>query len=135
VTDEFLWAPLRSRLRWPLAALAVISAAAHLPVLSEHVNEAPYMGLEFIVFIVACLLIAGVAAAAWDTAALYAVAAITCASAVATYITTRVVAPPDLADDVGNWLEPLGVVSILSETAVVIVAICVISQRHWGATS
>lgn len=27
---------------------------------------------------------------------------------------------PQLADDVGNWLEPLGVVSVLAETAAVI---------------
>jgi hypothetical protein len=129
VSDEFLWAPLHSPLRWPLAGLSVISAAAHLPVLSEHLHEVPYIGVEFIVLIVACLLIA-VAAPAWDTAALYAVAAITCALAVAAYVMTRAVTLPSLADDVGDWLEPLGVVAILAETATVVLAVCALAQRH-----
>jgi hypothetical protein len=127
VSDEFLWAPLHSPLRWPLAGLSAISAAAHLPVLSDHFHEVPYIGVEFIVLIVACLLIA-VAAPAWDTAALYAVAAITCALAVAAYVMTRAVTLPGLADDVGDWLEPLGVVAILAEAATVAVAVCALGQ-------
>jgi len=129
VTDEFLWVPLRSSLRWPLAGLSVISAAAHLPVLSEHLHEVPYIGVEFIVLIVACLLIA-IAAPAWDSMALYAVAAITCGFAVAAYIATRALRFPGLADDVGNWFEPLGVVAILAESATVLVAIYVLVQRY-----
>ena len=64
MTSEFLWAPMLSPLRWPLAGLAMTSAAAHLPVLSEHLHEVPYIGVEFIVLIVACILIA-IAAPAW----------------------------------------------------------------------
>jgi hypothetical protein len=129
VSDEFLWAPLHSPLRWPLAGLSVISAAAHLPVLSEHLHEVPYIGVEFIVLIVACLLIA-TAAIAWDTAALYGAAAMTCGSAVIAYVATRSMALPGLADDVGDWLEPLGVVAILAETATVVLAVCALAQRH-----
>jgi hypothetical protein len=134
VTDEFLWSPLHLPLRWALAVLSVVSAAAHLPVLSEHLAEVPYIGVEFVVLIVACLLIA-IAAIAWDTAGLYAVAAITCALAVAAYVTTRAVTLPGLADDVGDWFEPLGVVAILAESATVVVAISAIAQRHPGARS
>jgi hypothetical protein len=128
VTDEILWAPLRSPFRWSLAVLSATSAAAHLPVLSEHLHEVPYIGVEFIVFIVACLLIA-IAAPACDTAAVYAAAAITCALAIAAYITTRAVTLPGLADDVGDWFEPLGVVAVLAESATVVVAVCAIAQR------
>ena len=35
------------------------------------------------------------------------------------YLATRLLPFPMLADDVGNWLEPLGVVSVLSELVVV----------------
>jgi len=129
VTDEFLWTPLRSLLRWPLAGLSVISAAAHLPVLSDHFHEVPYIGVEFIVLIAACVLIA-IAAPAWDTTALYAVAAFTCGLAVAAYIATRAVRLPGLADDVGDWFEPLGVVAVLAESATVLVAIYVLVQRY-----
>jgi hypothetical protein len=128
VTDEFLWAPLRSPLRWVLAALAAISAATHLPVLGEHLRDVPYIGLEFIVLIVACVLIAA-AAPGWDSAALYVAAAMTCGLAVAAYIATREVTLPGLADDVGNWFEPLGVLAVLAESATVIVAIYVLAQR------
>jgi hypothetical protein len=134
VTDEFLWAPLRLPLRWPLAALSAISAAAHVPVLREHFDEVPYIGIEFLVLIIACLLIA-TAAVAWDSAALYAAAAITCTSAVAAYVTTRVTALPGLADDVGDWLEPLGMVAIFAEIATVVVAIWALAQRRSGAKS
>jgi len=109
--------------------LSLISAAVHVPVLSKHLAEVPYIGVEFIVLVVACLLFAA-AAPAWDTAALYAVAAITCTLAVAAYITTRVATLPGLADDVGNWGEPLGVVAILAESAAVIVAICALAQHR-----
>lgn len=120
--DTFLWAPMRSRLRWPLAVCAIISAAAHLPVLGEHLHEAPYMALEFLVLIAACLLIAA-ASLICDSAALYALAAVTCGLAIAGYVLTRVVALPALADDVGNWFEPLGVASILAEAATAGVAV------------
>ena len=120
---------MRSRLRWSLAALCVITAAAHLPVLGEHLREVPYIGVEFIVLIVACGLIA-VAAPVWDTAGLYAIAATSSALAVAAYVVTRALALPGLADDVGDWLEPLGMVAILAESATVVVAMCAIAQRN-----
>jgi len=46
-----------------------------------------------------------------------------CTAAVIGYLATRLVAFPMLADDVGNWFEPLGVVSVLSELVVVASAI------------
>jgi hypothetical protein len=122
VTNELTWTPLQLGCRWALAGLAVISALAHLPLVGEHLYEAPYMGWEFIVFIVACLLIA-IAAATFDTAALYAVAAMTGGLAVAGYFVTRVIALPGLGHDVGDWFEPLGVVAVLAETAMVLVAV------------
>lgn len=80
------------------------------------------MGALFIVLTVACL---GLAAAMVinDSAAVYAAAAVTCGLAVVGYAATRLVAFPMLADDVGNWLEPLGVVSIVTETIVVVLSV------------
>jgi FtsH-binding integral membrane protein len=43
-----------------------------------------------------------------------------CAAGVCAYVATRLVAFPLLADDVGNWAEPLGLVCIVAETAVVV---------------
>jgi hypothetical protein len=126
--DMFLWTPLRHRLRWVLAGSAVVSAGAHVPVVSDHLHEAPYMGWEFVVLIAACLCIA-IGALVCDSGALYAAAVFTCGSAVLGYAATRTVAFPRLADDVGNWFEPLGVVSILAESAVVITAVSVLARQ------
>jgi hypothetical protein len=128
---DFLWAPLRFRWRWALTVCAGISAAAHMPVVGEHLREAPYMGEEFIVLIVGCLLI-GAAALICDSVALYLLAVIACGLAIAGYAATRIVAFPRLADDVGNWLEPLGVVSILAEAAVIVIALCALAFGRGG---
>lgn len=120
--------PLRDRLRWPLAAAALTAAVAHIPVIAPHLDEAPYMGVLFIVLTVGCLAIA-TAAVLRDSTAVYALAVLTCGLAVLGYIATRAVAFPLLGDDVGNWLEPLGIVSVLSETVVVTTALTVL-RRH-----
>lgn len=120
--SSLLWTPLRSRRRWLVATAAFVAAAAHIPVIGPHLSEAPYMGEEFIVLTVACLLL-GVAAIACDSPAVYGLTAITCGLAVVGYIATRLVAFPQLADDVGNWLEILGIISVVSETVAVTAAI------------
>jgi hypothetical protein len=114
--------------RWIVATAALIAAAAHVPVIGPHLDEAPYMGILFIVLTVACLGIAG-AVCVRDSAALYAAAALTCGLAVLGYAATRLVAFPMLADDVGNWLEPLGVWSVISETVVVLAAVSALVRR------
>jgi len=116
----------RSGWRWLMIAAMVIAAAAHLPVIGPHLDEAPYMGVLFIVLSTACLALA-VAVAGWDTPAVYALSALTCGLAVLGYAATRLLAFPMLADDVGNWLEPLGVVSVVSEAAVVIIALAALT--------
>ncbi|WP_137121166.1 hypothetical protein [Segeticoccus rhizosphaerae] len=101
-----------------LAPAAVVAAVAHIPVTGEHLHEAPYMGVLFILLTIACLALAA-AAVAHDSAAVYLGATAVCGLAVLGYAATRIVAFPMLADDVGNWLEPLGIVSVISELTVV----------------
>lgn len=107
--------------RWLMVPAVLVAAAAHLPVIAPHLQEAPYMGVLFVVLTGACVLLAS-AAISWDTPLVYALSVLTCGSAVLGYIATRVLSFPMLADDVGNWLEPLGVVSIVSEGIVVVTA-------------
>ena len=124
----FLLRPLRSRQRWTLAGAALVAAAAHVPVIAPHLHEAPYMGALFILLTAACLVLAATALIR-DSAAVYALAALTCGLAIIGYLATRLVPFPMLADDVGNWLEPLGVVSILSEAAALTAAITALVRR------
>jgi hypothetical protein len=108
--------------RTTLVSAALVASAAHVPVIAPHLDEAPYMGALFVAFSVTCLVIAG-AAVVRPGRGVWAAAAAVCGSAVATYAATRLVAFPQLADDVGAWFEPLGVVSVLSESAVVVAAL------------
>ena len=85
------------------------------------------MGVLFIVLTVACATLA-VGALVRDSRALYTLVILTCGLAVVGYAATRLVAFPMLADDVGNWLEPLGVVSIVSETVAVVAAIAALVE-------
>jgi hypothetical protein len=127
--SNFLFREQASWARWPLAAAAAVAAAAHIPVIGEHLAEAPYMGVLFVLLTGACFAL-GAAALMRDSRAVYAASAGTCALAIVGYAATRLVAFPMLADDVGNWFEPLGVVSIASEAIVVACALTGLQRRN-----
>ncbi len=112
---------LNEAARWPIIGFLITAAVAHAPVTAEHLEEAPYMGKLFVAFTVVALLVAG-AIAARPTPLNYVAAAALCASAVLAYAATRVIAFPMLAEDVGAWGEPLGVLSVITEAAVVVLA-------------
>jgi hypothetical protein len=112
------WQPLRDRWRVVTAFAALVAAAAHVPVIGEHLEEAPYMGVLFLLLTIACTVLAA-AIVAFDARWTYGSATLICGLAIVGYAATRLVAFPQLADDVGNWLEPLGVVAVLSEATVV----------------
>jgi hypothetical protein len=122
MTASSLLSPQRYPYRWLAAAAAAIAATAHIPVIGPHLEEAPYMGILFIVLTVACFTLA-LAMIRSDTPAVYLAAAATCGTAVIGYALTRLIPFPLLADDVGNWLEPLGVLSVLAETTVLVLAV------------
>jgi hypothetical protein len=128
----FLLDGLHAPQRWLLAAAALVAAGAHVPVIGPHLDEAPYMGVLFVVLTVGCTAI-GLAAVVRDSRAVYALAILTCGLAVLGYVATRLIAFPMLADDVGNWLEPLGIASVLSEGTVVVAALRAMSRRRGRA--
>jgi hypothetical protein len=106
---------------------ALVAAAAHVPVIGPHLEEARYMGVLFLLLTIACGGLA-VTLVVHDGAGVYAAAVALCGTAIAGYVATRTVAFPELADDVGNWLEPLGVVAVISEATVVITALAVLRE-------
>ncbi len=115
--------------RWILAVAAVVTAAAHMPVIAPHLDEAPYMGALFIVLTLACGVLA-TGALMRDAATVYLASVLTCGSAILGYAATRLVAFPMLGEDVGNWLEPLGVVSVLAEAVVIAAAVAALVPSH-----
>jgi hypothetical protein len=109
---------LRTRHRWPVVTLLFVASMAHVPVIAPHLEEAPYMGVLFIAF--SCTSFTLASLLAWKPAPwCYPAAGILCAAAIVAYAATRLVAFPLLADDVGAWWEPLGIVSVLAEAGVV----------------
>jgi|SRR5690242_10621424 hypothetical protein len=119
---------LNQALRWGTVGAMLVAAVAHIPVIAPHLEEAPYMGVLFIGLTAVCLSLGAVIATTNSTWA-YQSAAAVCGAAVLAYAATRLVAFPQLADDVGNWFEPLGVVSVLSESLVVALALFVVRER------
>jgi hypothetical protein len=117
--ERYADAVATSSRRWPIVTLLFVASLAHVPVIPAHLQEAPYMGVLFILFTLAAFTLAAVLAAG-PAPALSRVAGVLCAAAVLAYAVTRIVALPDLADDVGNWTEPLGLVSVTSELGVVL---------------
>lgn len=107
--------------RWLAATCLVVCAGTHVPLIPEHLEEAPYAGVAFL------LLVATASALAMlvllrDTAWVWAMVAAVNLLAVAAYVLTRTVALPQLADDVGSWTEPLSFPALGSELLAVGVA-------------
>jgi len=127
-------APLRSSLRWPAAAAALVAAAAHLPVIPQHLAEVPYVGWLFVGL--SAVLVVGAAALAFrDAAIVWAALASTCLAAVACYAVSRGPGMPGMPDDLGDWTNPLGVISVGTETLVVALALLAVrshrATRRW----
>ena len=109
-------------LRAGLVGAALLAALAHVPSTGEHLVEAPYIGWSFVLFSTVCAGLA-LAAAVGDTRVVQAGMVLWCGGALAAYAATRLVAFPMIGDDVGNWLEPWGVVSVASEALTVVLGL------------
>ncbi len=100
-----------------LAGIALI----HLLELQTKLKEVPYLGIGYILLIVAsiaaaALLIHSNSRVGWTLAAAASLGALI------GYTLTRTVGLPQSTDDVGNWLEPIGLASIFVEGVVAAVA-------------
>ena len=124
--------PLRSSLRWGVAIAAIIAADAHIPIIPDHLHEAPYMGTLFVLLTVTCVGLAAVVLV-HDVPLVYVAAVTVCGLAILGYAATRTVAFPQLADDVGNWLEPLGIVALCSEATVIGLSLAALRRTRSGA--
>lgn len=121
--------PLRSPLRWPAALTLVVAGAVHIPVTPEHLEEAPYIGYSFIALTAVCFLLALVILVA-DTPAVWTAIGVVTALALGAYLLSRSVALPQIGDDVGNWLEPLGVVAIVFEGLTIALAVAALRRAR-----
>jgi len=111
--------------RWPTAALLLLVAAAHIPLIREHLVEAPYIGVLFILLTAACILLAA-AVIAVDTAVVWEIIRAVSLLALAAFLISRTVGLPQIGDDVGNWTEPLEYPALAAETLSAVVATVVL---------
>lgn len=119
----------RSPSRLVAAAAAIATATAHIPVIQEHLKEAPYIGVAFVLVTVAGFVLAQLLLTA-DTRAVWLSTAAVSALALAAFILSRTVGLPQIHDDIGDWSDPLGIVAIVSEAVMLITAIVHLSTHR-----
>ncbi|WP_051478431.1 hypothetical protein [Arthrobacter sp. H5] len=122
-----LGVPFRRPLRGLAVAALVVAGAAHIPVIPDHLLEAPYIGILFILLAAGSFVLAGVLFF-HDVVAAYVLTAVVMALALVAYVISRTLGLPLIGDDVGNWLEPLAVVSVIAELVACAAAIA-LSRR------
>jgi hypothetical protein len=110
-----------------LAVVGLVGIAlVHLVELPDTWRETVGLGVLFLLLVIA----AGSVAAGLvhtDTTRLWQATAIVAAAAIGGFVLTRSVAVPFDRSDVGNWLEPLGLVALFIEASVL--ALCAHTLR------
>jgi hypothetical protein len=117
---------------WGASLLLVVAAATHIPLIQEHLEEAPYVGWLFIVLSGVCLTLAVVILFV-DHAGVWALSGLTCLAAVVAFLASRTFGLPQIGDDVGNWTDPLGFPALTSEALMTGLAVVRLRRhRHLG---
>jgi hypothetical protein len=111
---------LHSPWRWTAALLLVTTAAIHIALVPQHLREAPYAGVLFAALSATALIVAALLVTR-EHPALWAAAAGLSLVAIGGYVASRSVGLPMMADDVGDWLNSLGVAALASEALTVTV--------------
>jgi hypothetical protein len=120
--------PLASPLRWVAVVMLLATAGTHVPLVREHLEEAPYVGVLFIALCVASLALA-VLLVRWDTPLVWAASGSMTLVALAAFFASRTVGLPEIADDIGNWTDPLGYPAVAAEALATATAALVLARR------
>jgi hypothetical protein len=122
----------RSPAQWCASFLLLVAAGTHIPLISDHLDEAPYVGWLFIVLSAVCIVLA-VAILFVDNPGVWILSGAVCLAAVVAFLASRTVGLPQIGDDVGNWTEPLGIPAVASEALMVVLACAHLRRGHHGA--
>jgi hypothetical protein len=130
--------PLHSPLRWIAALMLLATAATHIPLVPEHLEEAPYIGMLFVALSAASLVLAVLVVLA-DTSAVWAATGAMTLLAIIAFLTSRTLGLPMIGDEIGNWTEPLALPAVAAESAAFMAAVAVLrrglaSHRHAHAS-
>jgi len=111
------------------AAAAIGEAVAHIPVTKEHLTEAPYIGIAFVLVTVAGFVLAQLLLTA-DTRRLWQATAVVSALALVAFLLSRTIGLPQIQDDIGDWSDPLGTVAVVCEAIMLATAIVHLSTHR-----
>ena len=115
-------APSGRLLRRGLAAVGLLGIALiHVIDLPGKLEETPYLGVAYGVLVLAALALAEALLRRDDRLVWLATAGLA-ASTLLGYVVSRTTGLPAATDDIGNWLEPLGLASLFVEIVVVLLA-------------
>ena len=106
-----------------LAAIVVV----HFLDLGDKLAETPYLGYAYLALIAGCLVAAFMIARTGDRRGWLLGGALALGAIIA-YALTRTTGLPGAMDDIGNWLEPLGVVALISEGVMVLLSAYVLGR-------
>ncbi|MGW3658787.1 hypothetical protein ACWD6R_25295 [Streptomyces sp. NPDC005151] len=96
--------------------------------LPSQLKETLYLGVLFIALIVASLVVAELLLRRHDRR-VWLAAIVLAAAALLGYVVSRSIGLPGATDDIGNWLEPLGLASLFVEGVVVLLGVSALTER------
>jgi hypothetical protein len=108
-----------------LAALIVV----HVPVAVQHIREVPYLGVAFYAFVLGAAALLGSLVERSRTTT-WCCVLVGAGLALVTYVISRSVGLPGASDDVGDWGNTLGLISVGSELVLLITAGHVLLRMH-----
>lgn len=106
-----------------------INAGVHIPLVPEHLREAPYIGVLFILLSVACVALA-IMVTAHDTPWIWAISAALSPLALIAFVWSRTIGLPQITDDIGNWTEPLCFPTVAAEALTVALVLVVLTGHQ-----
>lgn len=116
------------------ALCALVAGASHVPLISAHLREAPYIGWSFVVLVAASVVIA-FALMRTDKPTVWIAVGLVYAAALFAYLLSRTTGLPQIRDDLGNWTEPESFPALASEALAVLLAAKVILMRSRDVSS
>jgi hypothetical protein len=105
------------------AVLALlVTAGTHVPLVREHLEEAPYVGWLFIGLAAGSVLLA---LALWirDAPLVWVASGMLASAAVLAFLVSRTAGLPGIGDDIGNWTEPLSYPALAAEAITAFAAV------------
>jgi hypothetical protein len=126
------WGALRHPDRWLAAVCVAVGGLTHVPLIQDHLEEAPYIGVLFIALAVVAVVLA-VALLVADSPLVWAVTVVVMAAAVAAFLVSRTAGLPQMPDDVGNWRgEAMGLPAVTSEALATLLGLTVLVRTWLG---